>query len=140
MSRCWTYETAVILDQEISNNIPYNDFFQYYGPDYCLQLTPSEMHNKNDREFLDGIKTTIFQQLSALDHAPSVQMHEVPPDLFDHEVYDARREAEVDPDVRVPEKDQDRLVQPANEFFDDDMDADGSSIAKLSVDIKTRGV
>jgi hypothetical protein len=59
VSRCWTYETAVVLDQEISNNIPYNDFFQYYGPDYCLHLTPTEMPNKNDRDYLEDLKCAI---------------------------------------------------------------------------------
>jgi hypothetical protein len=34
--RCWAYETAVLLDchREMSDEIPYNDYFDYYTPDY----------------------------------------------------------------------------------------------------------
>merc|ERR1711968_208828 len=34
VARCWTYETSVLLNESISNNIPYNDFFEYYAPDF----------------------------------------------------------------------------------------------------------
>lgn len=37
-------------------DIPYNDFFQYYGPDYTLHLTPSEMPNKNNSDYLEDIR------------------------------------------------------------------------------------
>lgn len=38
VSRCWTYETSVLLDTPVSNNIPYNDFWSYYGPGTVLEL------------------------------------------------------------------------------------------------------
>jgi len=50
VSRAWTYETSLILDSPVSNHIPYNDFFQYYGPDFNLHLTPTDMTNMNSRE------------------------------------------------------------------------------------------
>ena len=28
VARCWTYETAVALDTEIPNELPYNDYFE----------------------------------------------------------------------------------------------------------------
>ena len=28
VARCWTYETAVILGEEISNDLPYNDYYE----------------------------------------------------------------------------------------------------------------
>ena len=52
VARCWTYETAVALGQEIPNGeydaqinkwkiltllfteLPYNDYFEYFGPDF----------------------------------------------------------------------------------------------------------
>lgn len=40
VARCWTYETAVLLDQEIEDELPYNDYFEYYGPDFRLHITP----------------------------------------------------------------------------------------------------
>ena len=52
VARCWTYETAVLLDQhkDLSDDIPYNDFFDYYAPDYKLHLTASSTENLNTRE------------------------------------------------------------------------------------------
>ena len=31
VARCWTYETAVALNVEIANELPYNDYFEYFG-------------------------------------------------------------------------------------------------------------
>ena len=41
VARCWAYETSVLLNTPLSNDIPYNDFFEYYAPDFKLYLTPS---------------------------------------------------------------------------------------------------
>lgn len=38
--RCWAYETGVLLGKEIDEEIPYNDYFEYYSPDFKLHLTP----------------------------------------------------------------------------------------------------
>lgn len=38
VARCWTYETAVLLDSQVSDKIPYNDYFEYYAPDFQLHL------------------------------------------------------------------------------------------------------
>ena len=63
------------------NNIPYNDFFEYYAPDFKLHLTPSPtQENHNKPEHLQAITTRILQNLKNLQGAPSVQMHPVPPD------------------------------------------------------------
>jgi histone deacetylase 1/2 len=54
--RCWTYETAVALGVEIANELPYNDYFEYFGPDFKLHISPSNMGNQNTQEYLDKIK------------------------------------------------------------------------------------
>ena len=40
VARCWTYETAVLLDSQATatDEIPYNDYFEYYAPDFQLHL------------------------------------------------------------------------------------------------------
>ena len=38
------------------DELPYNDFFEYYGPDYRLHITPSNMENKNERKYLEDTK------------------------------------------------------------------------------------
>lgn len=41
VARCWAYETSVLLNHDMGEEIPYNDFFEYYAPDYKLHLTPT---------------------------------------------------------------------------------------------------
>ena len=52
-----------------------NDFFEYYGPDYRLHITPSNMENLNSREYLEFLKVKLMQQLDALEAVPGVQIH-----------------------------------------------------------------
>ena len=78
------------MDAEISNGkqnflvimnynhilaLPYNDYFEYYGPDFKLHISPSNMSNHNSLEYLERVKNMLFQNLSQIDFAPSVQMH-----------------------------------------------------------------
>ncbi|CQB90205.1 Uncharacterised protein [Chlamydia trachomatis] len=37
--------------------------------------------NKNSKKYLQSVQTTIMEQIRYLNHAPSVQMYEIPPDL-----------------------------------------------------------
>ncbi len=62
--RCWTYETAVLLDECIKDTLPYNDYFDYYGPEYRLHLPVSNMENQNSKKYLEDTKV---QVLSILD-------------------------------------------------------------------------
>lgn len=54
--------------------LPYNDYFEYYGPDFKLHISQSNMANQNTPEYLDKIKTRLFENLRMLPHAPGVQM------------------------------------------------------------------
>jgi len=36
--------------------LPYNDYFEYYGPDFKLHIPPSNMTNHNTVEYLDKVK------------------------------------------------------------------------------------
>jgi histone deacetylase 1/2 len=72
VARAWTHETAIALNQEIPNGneifrqfdldsilfleLPYNDYFEYYGPDFKLHISPSNMPNQNSSDYLDKIK------------------------------------------------------------------------------------
>ena len=60
VSRCWTFETSVILGEELSDDLPYNDYYEYYGPDFNLHITPSNMENKNSDKYLEKQKTVLF--------------------------------------------------------------------------------
>lgn len=52
--------------------LPYNDYFEYYGPDFKLHISPSNMSNQNTPEYLDKIKSRLYENLRMLPHAPSV--------------------------------------------------------------------
>jgi histone deacetylase 1/2 len=87
VARCWAYETSVLLDEPVSNDIPFNDYYEYYAPDFELHLKPDPtMENNNDN--LDEIRTEVLQQLQHLQGAPSVQMQQVPPPFRTVEVAD----------------------------------------------------
>jgi histone deacetylase 1/2 len=56
VARCWAYETGVVLDAELDDELPYNDYLEYFGPDYRLHFTPNNMENQNGREYLEKCK------------------------------------------------------------------------------------
>ena len=58
----------------IITELPYNDYFEYYGPDFKLHISPSNMANQNTPEYLDKIKARLFENMRMLPHAPGVQM------------------------------------------------------------------
>lgn len=78
VSRLWAYETSVLLDEEIPNEIPFNDYYEYYAPDFELHLKP-DPNMENGNKNIDSIRSELLQQLKDLQGAPSVQMQQVPP-------------------------------------------------------------
>ncbi|BFZ55464.1 histone deacetylase [Savitreella phatthalungensis] len=78
VSRTWTYETGLLVGEEPSSEIPFNDYYEYFGPDYKLDVRPSNMDNMNSRDYLDKILTQVRENLRHTVFAPSVQMQEVP--------------------------------------------------------------
>ncbi|CAA0826693.1 Histone deacetylase 6 [Striga hermonthica] len=79
VARCWCYETAVAVDVEPDNKLPYTEYFEYFGPDYTMHIEPSNMPNLNKKKDLDNIRNMLLDQLSKLQHVPSVQFQAAPP-------------------------------------------------------------
>ncbi|KUF85241.1 Cysteine protease [Phytophthora nicotianae] len=70
VSRAWAYETSILLDEEVSNNIPYNDYFEFYAPNFKLHLEPDlDLENANSKEYLDECKDDKDQRGNADDGA-----------------------------------------------------------------------
>ena len=65
---------------EVDDKMPQHEYYEYFGPDYTLHVAPSNMENKNSRHLLDEIRSRLLDYLSQLQHAPSVQFQERPPD------------------------------------------------------------
>lgn len=72
--RAWTYETSLLLDTPIRDAMPYNDYYEYFGPEYRLHLPVSNMENKNSRKYLEDVKIKIFDILHNIEPAPSTQI------------------------------------------------------------------
>lgn len=115
VARAWAYETGVVVGEEMGPDMPYNDYYEYFGPDYKLDVRPSNMENMNTPDYLEKIKTEVFENLSRTLFAPSVQMQEVPRDQDMSEDED-----EQDPDNRMTQSYWDRRIMPENEYYDSD--------------------
>jgi histone deacetylase 1/2 len=63
--RCWAYETAVLLDcaEEINPHLPNNVYFGYFGPDYKLMFSKSNMENMNTTESLHDIQIRVLENI-----------------------------------------------------------------------------
>ncbi|PVF95508.1 hypothetical protein CPB86DRAFT_787973 [Serendipita vermifera] len=81
VARTWAYETACILgcEKELDKNLPYNPYFEYFGPEYKLEVKPTNMDDLNESDrYLEGIKETVLRQADEIPIAPSVGIH-MPP-------------------------------------------------------------
>uniref|UniRef100_A0A671TBM8 Histone deacetylase n=1 Tax=Sinocyclocheilus anshuiensis TaxID=1608454 RepID=A0A671TBM8_9TELE len=121
VARCWTYETAVALDSTIPNELPYNDYFEYFGPDFKLHISPSNMTNQNTNDYLEKIKQRLFENLRMLPHAPGVQMQAIPEDAVQEESGDE----EDDPDKRISIRAHDKRIACDEEFSDSEDEGQG---------------
>lgn len=54
--------------------IPVNEYYEYFGPDYKLDVRASNMEDLNTREYLDRVKSIVMENLRQLGGPPSVQM------------------------------------------------------------------
>jgi histone deacetylase 1/2 len=69
-------------DSNVRNNpkphthteIPSNEYYEYFGPDYNLDVRANNMEDMNTPEFMDKLKRSIFENLRDKTAAPSVQM------------------------------------------------------------------
>ncbi|KAL3492651.1 hypothetical protein BJX62DRAFT_250478 [Aspergillus germanicus] len=80
VARTWAFETGILVGENLGSDLPYNDYYEYFAPDYELDVRPSNMDNANTREYLDKIRTQVVENLKRTAFAPSVQMTDVPRD------------------------------------------------------------
>ncbi|XP_071477042.1 histone deacetylase 1 [Diadema antillarum] len=123
VARCWTYETSTALGVEIANELPYNDYFEYFGPDFKLHISPSNMTNQNTGEYLEKIRTRLYENMRMIPHAPGVQMQPIPEDAIPDDS-DAEDEAE-NPDKRISIMAQDKRIACDEEFSDSEDEGEG---------------
>lgn len=111
--RCWTYETAVLVGEEVNDDLPFNDYFEYFGPDYRLHLPPGNMENLNSPEYLERTKNQLLEILRNVEAVPGTQIQtgqvdsQTNPRGMEMEV-DKPDEDEEDPDKRITEEESGR--------------------------------
>jgi len=118
VARLWAYETSILCEEELSSELPYQEYFEYFGPDFALhpEVNP-RMENANSQQYLASIVETVGRQLKLLQGAPSVQMADMP-DCF----LKGREAEEGDPDKR--QLMDDLKPEHNGEYFDGDSDQD----------------
>ncbi|EAS33504.3 histone deacetylase RPD3 [Coccidioides immitis RS] len=82
VARTWAFETGLLVGEQLPTELPYNDYYEYFSPDYELDVRPSNMDNNNSREYIDRIRKQVIENLKRSAHAPSVQMTDVPRDAL----------------------------------------------------------
>lgn len=118
VARTWTFETGLLNERILDHELPFNDYYEYFGPDYKLEVRPSNMHNANTPEYLNRILTQLISNLENCKHAPSVQMQQVPHDIKDFDD-DPQDDCEIARDTRGgTQKERDEHIVPDNEFYD----------------------
>ena len=122
VARCWTHETSVLLDEEISNELPYCEYLEFFGPEFVLHPDIStKQENQNSKQYLENIRSFVHENLRQLIHSPSVQIQDVPGDAINEDDVAAADDA-ADPDVR--NHNAETKPEAANEFYDGDRDND----------------
>ncbi|KAK9764136.1 histone deacetylase [Basidiobolus ranarum] len=119
VSRAWAYETGVIVGEDLPEDIPPNEYMEYFGPDYKLEVKPSNMQNLNTREYLEKIKVKVLENLSRTKFVPSVQMQDIPTVN-----YQSDDEDNDDPNERISQKKRDSYVTTEGELSDSEDDGD----------------
>jgi histone deacetylase 1/2 len=72
--RCWTHETAVAVGEPIKDEMPFSDYYEYFGPDYRLHFPVSNMDNLNSREYLTRTKEQLLGILRDVEPVPGTQI------------------------------------------------------------------
>ncbi|KGG51611.1 histone deacetylase [Mitosporidium daphniae] len=125
VSRVWTLETAIALGETISDELPYNDYFEYFSPDYSLSVPASNATNYNTREYLEKCTSIIIENLRQTQFCPNVQQQDIPSDYFTDSASEADENYEEEEQERERKKNFYRKKHMLNDegqhiYVDDD--------------------
>ncbi|KAK0433697.1 hypothetical protein EV421DRAFT_1909892 [Armillaria borealis] len=110
-----TYETACALGIEdtIDPNLPWNEYFEWFGPRYRLEVVTSNMEDMNVKDgSLEQVRINALEHLRELNGVPSVGMHDVPKEsLLEHLGFGKESDTQ--------DKLDERLARKSPSFFDE---------------------
>lgn len=130
------YETSLALDVSLPDELPFNHYIKYWGPDYKLHIQPMpERVNMNSRGELQQMEAKLLQQLKEIGGPPSV--HYATPAPRDSLVHGWREEAErASQESHSMDTSSDGALngrQHQAEFFANNQDQDGSTISDMGI-------
>lgn len=114
VSRTWAFETSVCAGVQLPVELPFNEYYEYFGPDYRMEVRSSNMINANSPEYLNKVLSQVLQNIERTQFAPSVQMQPVPRDIDTEDMDDDSEQAKETSGGTQEERD--RHVAIVNEF------------------------
>ncbi|EMC99916.1 hypothetical protein BAUCODRAFT_54799, partial [Baudoinia panamericana UAMH 10762] len=151
VARTWAYETGRLVGVEMSSELPFTDYYEYYSPDFELEVRPSNMDNANSPEYLQRIKEQVYDNLRRTQAVPSVQLQDVPrqplgpvvDDEEDDRLDDEEADAEQSKDKRYTSRLWDRKTEHANDYdemSDDEELAEAQGVRRQPGRPKRKGI
>lgn len=78
VARCWTYETSLLVDEDINNEIPYNEYLEYFAPDFTLHPeVVTRQDNANSKQYLEAITKHVYDNLKMVQYLSYLIMNQV---------------------------------------------------------------
>ncbi|KAG5639293.1 hypothetical protein H0H81_004495 [Sphagnurus paluster] len=126
VSRAWAYETGLAAGVELGPDIPVNEYYEYFGPDYELDVKSSNTDDLNTPAYLDRVKRIVMENLRHVGGPPSVQMSDIPSLPIDEILDDPNRNEDFeDMNDRRPQRLLDSRRQGDGELSDSDDEGEG---------------
>ncbi|GAA97574.1 uncharacterized protein L969DRAFT_121876 [Mixia osmundae IAM 14324] len=118
VARTWAYETGILAGVDMNEDLPFNDYIEYYGPAFKLDVPNNNMDNLNSPQYLESIKVTIMETLKQMPFAPSAPNMPVPREVRLEEDLDSDLEL----DTRISQKTRDAFTERYGDTLSDDED------------------
>lgn len=120
VARCWCNETALLLGEKVSNQLPYTEYLEYFSPDFLLQVEKSPtLSNSNSPQYLNEMRSRILEYIKKAEGTPQITMPK-PQEVV--KMYDV--EAEENPEIHMSALQRDKHVERDDEFFEPTADED----------------
>ncbi|KAN0061013.1 histone deacetylase (class I) Clr6 [Thecaphora frezii] len=124
VARTWTYETGLLVGEELDEDLPFNDYIQYFGPEYKLDVPRTSMDNLNTKEYLENLRSKVIDNLRTLPLAPSVQMQETPRNSINPAAVELSDDEDSDLDERISKRLRDAHIQRYGDELSGDEESD----------------
>ncbi|KAJ2920354.1 hypothetical protein MD484_g99, partial [Candolleomyces efflorescens] len=126
VSRAWAYETGLAAGVELGSEIPVNEYYEYFGPNYELDVKSSNTEDLNTPAYLDRVKRIVLENLRHTGGPPSTQLSDIPSLPIDVDLEDPNQDEDMDdPNDRRPMRLLDSRRQDDGELSDSDDEGEG---------------